>query len=96
MNAELIHRAAGQDYEFVRADEIVGRLVWIERPDAKDCVPGWVLRVPGWPDRQMYRIPQALADDLAAARHYRESVTLGMAHAIVDDRLSGLVPKPVP
>lgn len=94
MTSNLIYRPAGLDYEFVRGDEIVGRLVWIERREVAGCAPGWILRVPGWPDRQMYRIPAALADDPAAARRYREAATLGLAHAIVDDRLSGFVPKP--
>lgn len=95
MTAQLIHRPAGEDYEFVCDDEVVGWLVWIEQPTAEDDLePGWVLKVPGWPDRQMYRVPQALADDPSAARRYRESATLGLALAIVDDRLSGLVPKP--
>lgn len=94
MNARLIHRVAGQDYEFVRAGEIVGRLIWIDQAATDDCHPGWVLKVPGWPDRQIYRVPQALAGDPAGARRYREVATLGLAEAIIDDRLSGLVPKP--
>jgi hypothetical protein len=95
MTSDLIHRPAGQNYEFVRSDKIVARLVWIEEAAGEACQPGWVLKVPGWPDRQMYRVPRALADDPAAARRFREDATLGLALAIVDDRLSGLVPKPL-
>ncbi len=93
MTPQLVCRRAGQDYEFIVAGEVVACLVWIAQSQPENQ-PGWVLRVPGWPDRQMYRVPQALVDDLAAARRYREAATVGLALAIVDERLSGLVPKP--
>lgn len=90
---EVTHRRAGEQHEFVRDGEVVGRLVWMSECGEGDGVPGWVLQSPGWPDRQIYRVPYALAHDLDLARRQHESASLGIARLILSNRLSGLVPR---
>ncbi len=93
MTVELTHRRAGEHHEFVVHGEVVGRLVWVSERNANEA-PGWVLQTPGWPSRQIYRVPHALAHDPDLARRHRESASLGIARWILSDRLSGLVPRP--
>jgi len=91
MSATLTQRQLGDKHEFLAGGEVVARLVWVaESADGG----GWWLQAPGWPSRQLYRVPHALAHDPDLARRNGEPASVGIARAIVSDRLSGLVPGP--
>jgi hypothetical protein len=84
----LTERRAGDAWEFVAGETVVGRLVWAERSGADRAPAGWWLEAPdGGEEILIFRAAQAGEQ----ARQESESASVFFARTIVADRVAGLL-----
>lgn len=88
LTVDLVERQAGDAWEFVDGETVVGRLVWAERSGADRAQAGWWLEVPdGGEEILIFRAVQAGEQ----ARQESESASVFFAKTIVADRVAGLL-----
>lgn len=88
LTVDLTERRAGDAWEFVAGETVVGRLVWAERSDADRAQVGWWLEAPdGGEEILIFRAAQAGEQ----ARQESESASVFFARTIVADRVAGLL-----
>lgn len=84
----LTERRAGDAWEFVDGETVVGRLVWAERSGVDRAQPGWWLEAPGGGEEILiFRAAQAGEQ----ARQESESASVFFARTIVADRVAGVL-----